>query len=78
MSTHITSDIWRRRRGYTYDENGVGTKNADPFINWRHIDGPLLYTSEGRMHWLTLLERAQMFLGFLTIKDLDAKYRIKS
>lgn len=35
-----------------------------PHINWRHIDGPLLYFSDGQMHWLTIWERVCCWFGF--------------
>ncbi|VIO73872.1 hypothetical protein [Bradyrhizobium ivorense] len=46
-----------------------------PSINWKHIDGPLLYASTGRLHWLTIWERIQMFFGWTTLDKLNEKRR---
>lgn len=49
----------------------------EPYTNWKHIDGPLLYTSTRRMHWLTVFDRIQFFFGFHDLYSLDAKYRTR-
>lgn len=46
-----------------------------PSINWWHIDGPLLYTSDCRLHWLTLWECIQIHFGLTSIHALDQKHR---
>lgn len=64
-----------KRPGYVYDQHGVGVPNGlEPIINWKHVDGPLLYTSDCRLHWLTLWERFQMWTGWIDINDLDRKH----
>lgn len=73
---HITNNPAWRRKGYIYNEQGVGVpEGARPHINWNHVDGPLLRTSDCGLHWLTLLERIQMFFGWTNIDALDHKHR---
>lgn len=73
---HITNNPMWHRPGYTYDGNGVGVPDGlEPVIVWKHIDGPLLYTSDCGLHWLTLWERFQMFMGWTDIHALDRKHR---
>ena len=72
---HIVSDKSLQRDDYIYDKRGVGyPKGVEPIINWCHIDGPLLYTSDCSLHWLTLWERIQMRFGWIDIYDLDLKH----
>jgi len=70
---HIISENSLKRPGYVYDESGVGREGGDININWNHIDGPLLTTSTGRLHWLTLWERAQLKLGLTTLDKICTK-----
>ena len=49
--------------------------DAQPSINRRHIDGPLLYLRNGEMHWLTLWERLLLLLGKVDALVLERKYR---
>jgi hypothetical protein len=73
MSIHIVSDPSLQRPGYVY-ENGVGyPAGIEPKVNWKHIDGPLLYTSDAGLHWLTYWERIQLFFGWTTIREIDRK-----
>lgn len=77
--THIISDPSMKRSGYIYDANGVGTHiSAQPRIVWKHIDGPLLYCSNGLLHWLTWRERMRLWLGLADIHDIDFERRISS
>ena len=46
----------------------------EPSINWKHVDGPLLICRDGSIHWLTLWERFQLWLGYIDIDHLDMKY----
>lgn len=46
-----------------------------PSINRHHIDGPVLFFSDGQMHWLTLWERLQLALGRTDATKLEAKHR---
>jgi hypothetical protein len=76
MSLHIVSHDSLKRPGYVYDSNGVGAPaGLQPCVNWRHIDGPLLYTSDGGLHWLTLFERVRLSLGLTNIAAIDRKRR---
>lgn len=73
---HVVSDPSLRRPGYIYDRHGVGVPAAaQPFINWKHIDGPLLYRSDGQLHWLTWQERFRLYWGFADIHDIDFEHR---
>lgn len=72
---HIISDNGLRRPGCIY-RNGVGTPIRQPAeINWKHIDGPLLYCSDGQLHWLTWGERIRLFIGLADIHDIDFEQR---
>lgn len=76
MSIHIASDKTLQRPGYIYGSNGIGhSENAVPEIVWGHIDGPLLYTSDHGLHWLTLWERFQMLVSLTDIHALDRKHK---
>ena len=73
---HFVSDDSLKRRGYIYNEHGVGYPiDSQPFINWKHIDGPLLYCSDGQLHWLTWRERFRLFFKFADIHDIDFEHR---
>jgi hypothetical protein len=77
---HVVSDSRLMRDGWTYSPLPGGgmvgyPADMEPVINWKHIDGPLLYTSNGRIHWLTLWERLRFAFGFETIGSLDQKHR---
>lgn len=73
---HIVSDKSLQRPGYVYNASGVGyPAGLQPHINWKHIDGPLLHTSDCGLHWLTLWERLLLFVRRVTILDLDKKHR---
>lgn len=75
---HIVSDKSMKRAGYTYERSGDGwvgyqTNFRPAEINWKHVDGPLLYLTNGQLHWLTYWERIQLFFGWIDIHDLDIK-----
>lgn len=71
---HIVSDDFLKRDGYIYNEYGIGyPENARPEVVWNHIDGPLLYSRDGRLHWLTLLERLRFWLRLETVETLEHK-----
>jgi hypothetical protein len=75
---HVISDKSMKRSGYTYQKSpggwiGYPTDFQPARINWKHIDGPLMYLSNGQLHWLTLWERVQLFFGQVDIHDLDMK-----
>jgi hypothetical protein len=46
-------------------------KPQRPFVQWNHIDGPLLCRCDGTMHWLTWKERFLLWLGKIKVEDLD-------
>lgn len=77
---HIVSDGRLMRDGWTYSPLPCGgmvgyPDGMQPHINWGHIDGPLLYTSNGKLHWLTWWERLRYALGYETMGSLDEKWR---
>lgn len=75
--THIVSSHKLFRPGYDYYLAGSGfvgiPRGIQPYINWRHIDGPLLYRSDGQLHWLTLWERFRCWLGLDDALTLNRK-----
>jgi hypothetical protein len=72
---HWISDSSRQRSGYVY-RNNVGYPVAQaPEINWRHIDGPLLYYSDGQLHWLTFWERFRCWIGRDDAASIQARRR---
>jgi hypothetical protein len=76
---HIISDPSMKRHGYIYRHAAGGLvgvpMDSQPCINWKHIDGPLLYTSDGQLHWLTWRERLRLSFGFADIHDIDFERR---
>jgi hypothetical protein len=46
---------------------------ADPHVNWKHIDGPLMIWA-GQMHWLTLRERVALSLRMTTVEAIAQKH----
>ena len=71
---HIVSDKSLQRPGFIYNKYGVGyPQGGQPFINWKHIDGPLLYARDGQLHWLTLWERFCMWIGVDDIYSIERK-----
>lgn len=75
---HFVSDKSLQRPDYVYDGNVGYPKGYEPFINWKHVDGPLLCTSDCGLHWLTYRERIQLFFGRTDIHALDRKHQRKS
>jgi hypothetical protein len=72
---HIVSDKSLQRPGYTYNEHGVGYPTGmKPSVVWKHIDGPLMYHSDGQLHWLTWRERLALWFGLMTEDEIDADY----
>ncbi len=45
-----------------------------PHIDFKHIDGPMLWCRDGTCHFLTSLERIQLKLGMTTIEKLEEIY----
>lgn len=48
--------------------------DAEPWIMWGHIDGPLLHMRDGQIHWLTLWERLLYTFGCTDEFVLERKY----
>ena len=48
-------------------------KDARPSI--KHIDGLVLFFSDGQMHWLTIWERAMLRIGWIDAESLQRKHR---
>jgi hypothetical protein len=79
---HIISDASLKRSGWTYSRTPSGfigyPNGAVATINWKHIDGPLLYRTNGQLHWLTLWERFRCWLGLDNPETLDTKHAARS
>jgi hypothetical protein len=72
---HIVSDKSLQRPGYICNESGIGyPEGMRHSMNWKHIDGPLMYHSNGQLHWLTWRERLALWFGFATEEAIDANY----
>ena len=72
---HIVSDKSLERPGWIYNEHGVGyPEGAELFIQWKHIDGPLMHLRNGQLHWLTWRERLALWLGFTDETSIEQKY----
>lgn len=76
---HIISDASLKRAGWNYQATPGGgfvgyPPGVEPYIKWKHIDGPLLCCSDGQLHWLTLWERFRCWLGLDDVNSLDAKH----
>ena len=79
MVTFSSADA-PKRPGYRYEPAPSGgfigyPAEAQPVINRKHIDGPLLYMRNGEMHWLTLWERLLLWLGKTDAMALERKHR---
>lgn len=48
--------------------------DAKPRVQMNHIDGPLLHLRNGKLHWLTLTERVQLFFGWTSVEKLEKKH----
>ncbi|MGE5522364.1 MAG: hypothetical protein ACM3SS_01520 [Rhodospirillaceae bacterium] len=66
------SEQWVAINGDT-GEVTFSQKNR-PHIQRNHIDGPLLYLRDGRLHWLTLKERFLLWIGGTDAYKLERKY----
>lgn len=73
---HIVSDKSLQRDGYIYNEAGIGYPAGKKHsINWKHINGPLMYHSDGGIHWLTWRERFALWIGLTDEVSIDRQYR---
>jgi len=80
---HIISDASMKRPGWTYQRvpggwRGYQERFEPATINWKHINGPLMYLTNGQLHWLTRWERIQLFFGWADIHELDMKRQRRS
>lgn len=48
---------------------------GEPFINAKHVDGPLLIYSDGQLHWLTWRERIAHAFGLTDAWEIQCKRR---
>jgi hypothetical protein len=67
------------RKGWVYEDAPGGgyigyPETSRPGINWKHIDGPLLFGRNGRMHWLTWRERFRCWMGWDDALTLEKKH----
>ena len=46
--------------------------SAGPYINWRHVDGPMLSWA-GQIHWLTWRERFSLFVRWQTVDHIACR-----
>lgn len=52
---------------------GVSVQDPiEPDIQWNHVDGPLLHTSDASLYWLRWRDRVALALGLLTVNELNA------
>lgn len=75
-----TEEMPVQRQGWIYEEAPGGgyygyLDTARPYIQWNHIDGPLLHFRNGEVHWLTLWERFCCFWDIHDALTLEKKYR---
>lgn len=47
--------------------------NAQSYIKWNHIDGPMLICKNGTIHWLTIMERLLLYFNLLSVTHLEEK-----
>lgn len=47
---------------------------AEPYIQWDHIDGPLLHLRCATVHWLTWRERFRVHMGWDDVYSLERKH----
>lgn len=48
--------------------------DAKPYIQWNHIDGPVLHLRNSTLEWLTLWERFQCWIGRADAYSLERKH----
>ena len=75
-----TTEEMPTREGWVYEEAAGGgyfgyRADSRPDIQWNHIDGPLLYTRNGQMFWLTWRERFRCWMGWDDALLLEAKHQ---
>ena len=52
-------------------------KYGEPFIKWKHVDGPYLVCRDGTGHWLTYKERIMLYFKLTSVIELNFKYERK-
>lgn len=45
----------------------------EPWVQWNHIDGPLLHRRDGTLKWLTWRERLMHWIGVWSLRDLERR-----
>jgi hypothetical protein len=50
---------------------GTRGKPKRPWVQWSHVDGPLLHCCDGSLHWLTWKERFLLWTRHITVESLD-------
>lgn len=58
-------------------EQGIGFPEGFgvPGVVKNHIDGPMLIMADGQLHWLSLSERFQLWMGWTDARKLQSKLR---
>lgn len=72
-----SSDDSQKRPDYIEIGHGISVPfnpDAVPYIQWNHIDGPLLHTRNAQLHWLTLWERLRVWLAYDNEFTLERKH----
>jgi len=55
--------------------NNAYEKGSLPYVQWNHIDGPLLHLRNGELYWLSWWDRIQLRLKWTDVYALESKYR---
>ena len=71
----IDSEKYLIREYTNGDTRSIRVRN--PYIEWRHVEGPALITSFGEVHWLTLWERFKLAMGLITLENLNESMQEK-
>lgn len=56
---------------FSLDYSGPIGRPVKPWVQWNHVDGPLLHLCDGSLHWLTWKERFLIWIGRITVESLD-------
>lgn len=77
---HIINDKSLQQPDYNYIQHGKDTwfgyhKDSKPFIQYKHIDGPVLFYRDGQLHWLTIIERVRCWLKLDDAYSIERKRR---
>jgi hypothetical protein len=55
----------------SFSYTGIRGKVRRPWVQWKHVDGPMLCCCDGSIHWLTWKERFLLWIGRITVESLD-------